>query len=113
MLIAVVRRRRVAAAFTSPYSAIRSRQREEARRKLRCKRLLRQRRGPKKAICAVAASMLTAIWHMLRHGTFYHDLGPDHFHRRSPAQQAEHLARQIARLGFTCTLTPQAEPVSV
>jgi hypothetical protein len=74
---------------------------------------LRQRRGPKKAICAVAASMLTAIRHTLRHGTFYQDLGPDHFHRRSPAQQAEHLARQIARLGFTCTLTPQAGPVSV
>src|SRR3712207_5997884 len=58
----------------------------------------RQRRGPKKAICAVAASMLTAIWHMLRHGTFYQDLGPDHFNKRSPAQQAEHLARQITRL---------------
>ena len=74
---------------------------------------LRQRRGPKKAICAVAASMLTAIWHMLRHGTFWHDLGPDHLHRRSPEQQVHHLARQIARLGFTCTLAPQPEPVSV
>ena len=74
---------------------------------------LRQRRGPKKAICAVAASMLTAIWHMLRHGTFHQDLGPDHFHKRSPAQQAEHLARQITRLGFTCTISPQAGPVSV
>jgi transposase len=74
---------------------------------------LRQRRGPKKAVCAVAASMLAAIWHMLRDGTFWRDLGPDHFHRRSPAQQAERLARQIARLGFACTITPQAQPVSV
>jgi hypothetical protein len=74
---------------------------------------LRQRRGPKKAIGAVAASMLTAIWHMLRDGTCYQDLGADHFHRRSPAQQAEHLARQITRLGFTCAISPQAEPVSV
>jgi transposase len=74
---------------------------------------LRQRRGPKKAICAVAASMLTAIWHMLRDGSFYQDLGADHFHRRSPEQQAHHLARQIAKLGFTCTLAPQPEPVSV
>ena len=38
---------------------------------------LRQRRGPKKAICAVAASMLTAIWHMLRDVTVYQDLGAD------------------------------------
>jgi hypothetical protein len=36
---------------------------------------LRHRRGPKKAICAVAASMLTAIYHMLRDGTVYKDLG--------------------------------------
>ena len=74
---------------------------------------LRQRRGPKKAVCAVAASMLTAIWHMLRDGAFWHDLGPDHFHRRTPEQRANHLARQIARLGFACTITPQPELVSV
>src|SRR5918997_273376 len=74
---------------------------------------LRQRRGPKKAVCAVAASMLAATWHMLRDGTFWHDLGPDHFQRRSPEQQAQRLARQIAKLGFACTITPQAEPVSI
>jgi transposase len=32
---------------------------------------LRSRRGAKKAILAVAASMLTAIWHMLKHGVEY------------------------------------------
>ena len=37
------------------------------------------RRGPQKAICAVAASMLTAIYHMLTNGTLYQDLGADHF----------------------------------
>ena len=74
---------------------------------------LRQRRGPKKAVCAVAASMLAAIWHMLRDGTFWRDLGPDHFHRRSPEQQARHLAQQIARLGFTCSLLHTGDPVSV
>jgi transposase len=73
---------------------------------------LRQRRGPKKAVCAVAASMLTAIRRMPRDGSFYQDLGADHFHRRSPEQQAQHLARQIARLGFACTITPQPELVS-
>ena len=76
-------------------------------------RRLRQRRGPKKAVCAVAASILTAAWHMLRDGTLWHDLGPDHFQRRSPEQQAQRLARQIAKLGFACTITPQAEPVSI
>jgi transposase len=73
---------------------------------------LRQRRGPKKAVCAVAASMLTAIWHMLRDGTFFQDLGAGHFHRRSPERQAQHLAQQIAKLGFACTITSQPALVS-
>jgi transposase len=73
---------------------------------------LRSRRGPKKAICAVAASILTAAYHMLRDGTFYQDLGADHFHRYAPEVQANRLARQIAKLGFKCTLTP-ARTVSV
>ena len=75
---------------------------------------LRHRRGPKKAICAVAASILTAVYHMLRDGTFYQDLGAEHFHRASPNEQAHRLARQIAKLGFTCTLAPaQAMEVSI
>ena len=75
---------------------------------------LRHRRGPKKAICAVAASILTAAYHILRDGTFYQDLGAHHFRRSSPEHQAKRLARQIANLGFTCTLAPtQSGLVSV
>src|SRR5215212_8110235 len=74
---------------------------------------LRARRGPKKAVCAVAASILTAAWHMLRNGTLWRDLGSDHFHKRAPEQQAQRLARQIAKLGFACTITPRAEPISI
>ncbi len=40
---------------------------------------LKARRGPKKAIVAVAASMLTAIYAMLQRGIAYRDLGADHF----------------------------------
>jgi len=69
---------------------------------------LRYRRGPKKAICAVAASILTAVYHMLRDGTFYQDLGPNHFRRDSPEEHANRLVRQIAKLGFSCVLTPAA-----
>ena len=70
---------------------------------------LRHRRGPKRAICAVAASILTAAYHMLRDGTSYQDLGTRHFNRTSPETQAGRLARQIERLGFTCTLEPPPE----
>ncbi|HEX6606384.1 MAG TPA: IS110 family transposase, partial [Chloroflexia bacterium] len=62
---------------------------------------LRQRRGPKKAICAVAASILTAAWHMLRNGTFYQDLGPDHFSRRAQGGRTARLVKQLTALGYT------------
>jgi hypothetical protein len=52
---------------------------------------LKSRRGPKKAIIAVAASMLTAAYHMLRDGTPFEDLGPDHFDRRDRTQAAKRL----------------------
>jgi hypothetical protein len=44
---------------------------------------IKARRGPKKAIMAVAASILTAIYHMLKDGTLYQDLGSNHFQSRS------------------------------
>lgn len=69
-------------------------------------RRLKGRRGPQKAICAVAASMLTAIYHMLRNGTLYADLGPDHFNARSRSTHLQRLMRQIQRLGYSITLDP-------
>ena len=36
---------------------------------------IRSRRGIKKAIVAVAASILTANYHMLKDGTMFQDLG--------------------------------------
>jgi len=70
---------------------------------------LQARRGPQKAICAVAASLLTAIYHMLKNGTRHHDLGADYFDRRSPEAKAKRLLAQLSRLGFEVTLQPLAE----
>lgn len=67
---------------------------------------LRARRGPKKAVCAVAASILTAAYHMLKTGSAYVDLGPDHFRKTAPTTRAKALARQIERLGFSCEIKP-------
>jgi transposase len=61
---------------------------------------LKARSGPRKAIVAVAASMLATAYSMLRDGTCYQDLGPDHFGRRDPAREVEKLARRIRTLGF-------------
>src|SRR5215471_15377369 len=65
---------------------------------------LRGRHGAKKAICAVAASLLTAIYHMLKDGTEHQDLGANHFDRRSTEIKARRLAAQIAKLGFKVEL---------
>jgi transposase len=69
---------------------------------------LRGRRGPKKAICAVAASILTAVYHMLKDGTCYEDLGAAHFDRRRPKDQARRLVKRLADLGFSVELKPVA-----
>lgn len=70
---------------------------------------LRAKRGPKKAICAVAASMLTAIYHMLKDGTQHQDLGADHFDRRSTEVKTKRLVAQLAKLGFQVDLHPLAD----
>jgi transposase len=67
------------------------------------------RRGPKKAACAVAASLLTTIYHMLKDGTQFQDLGADHFDRRSKEVRAKRLVVQLAKLGFDANLTPLAQ----
>lgn len=70
---------------------------------------LQSRRGPQKAICAVAASILTAIYHILKNGTPHCDLGVDHFNRRSTDDQAKRLVSQLTKLGFDVQIQPKAE----
>jgi len=67
---------------------------------------LRARRGAKKAIGAVAASILTAAYHMLKDGTLYHDLGPDHFDRRAKTVQTKRLLTRLQNLGYAVQITP-------
>jgi transposase len=62
---------------------------------------LKARRGPKKAIVAVAASILTAAYHILSRQTVYHDLGGDHFDRRDKAKLAKRLIARLHDLGLT------------
>ena len=67
---------------------------------------LRARRGAKKPIGAVAASILTAAYHMLKNGTLYHDLGPDHFDKRAKAKHVDRLVHRLRNLGFAVALAP-------
>jgi hypothetical protein len=70
---------------------------------------LRAKHGAKKAYCAVAASMLTAIYHMLKNGVEHEDLGADHFDKRSTDNKAKRLVVQLAKLGYQVELPPRAD----
>jgi len=69
---------------------------------------LSARRGPQKAICAVAASILTAIYHIILRGTPYQDLGADHFDNRSTEAKANRLVAQLSKLGYAVQVQPIA-----
>jgi transposase len=67
---------------------------------------LRARRDAKKAIIGVAASMLTAAWHMLRNGTGWHDLGAAHFDRADVTKTANRLIRRLQQIGYRVEASP-------
>src|SRR5262245_4926618 len=69
---------------------------------------LRTRRGPRKAIVAVAASMLTAAYFILLRGVPYQDLGPSHFDRLRSGRTVQHLVKRLQNLGFEVRLGPAA-----
>lgn len=69
---------------------------------------LKARRGPKKAIVAVAASILTTVYHLLRDGTVYQDLGPGHFDAIHRDRAAKSLVRRLRALGFDVDVRPAA-----
>jgi transposase len=66
---------------------------------------VKRRRGHKKAIVAVAHSILIAAYHILKDDVPYHDLGGDYFARRAdPERLTKRLIAQLQRLGHTVTL---------
>jgi len=59
---------------------------------------LAARRGKKRAIVAIAHSMLKAIWHMLTTGEVYRDLGADYYDERSKDRKIAYHTRQLEKL---------------
>ena len=69
---------------------------------------IKARRGARKAIIAVAASMLTSAYFILRDGVPYRDLGPTHFDRQHRDKTIRRLLRRLHDLGYSLPhqLTP-------
>jgi hypothetical protein len=55
---------------------------------------------------AVAASMLTAIWYILRNGTEWRELGGGYFERADAKKSATRLIRRLQQIGYVVHATP-------
>ena len=62
------------------------------------------RRGKKRALVAVAHSMIIAIWHILADGESYKDLGYDYFDQRDKDALARRMTRRLEALGYKVTI---------
>src|SRR6266498_320531 len=73
-------------------------------------RRLVKRRGKRKALVAIARSILVIVWHLLADpAARYHDLGAGYYASRiDTARKARNHIRQLEALGFTVTLAPAA-----
>jgi len=65
-----------------------------------------RRRGREKAAVAVAHSLLIVMYHMLKTGKPYVELGVDYFVQLDAARVERHHVRRLEQLGYTVTLTP-------
>jgi transposase len=61
---------------------------------------IKARRGPKKAIMAVAASILTAAYHLVRDAVPYKELGPVYLLRLDHERAAARLTQRLRNLGY-------------
>jgi transposase len=71
-------------------------------------RNLMHRRGRKRGLVAVAHSLLLVIYHMLKEGTRYCDLGPQFLDRLRATHLVRFHVRRLQQLGLQVELTPAA-----
>ena len=70
-------------------------------------RRLAPRRGRKRALIALAHTILGIVYHLLKKGTVYADLGHDYFERRDSGRLTRHLVDRLERLGHKVILQPR------
>jgi transposase len=63
------------------------------------------RRGGKRAAIATAHSILVMIYHLLKRGTTYEDLGPNYFDERDRQAVVRRSVRRLEQLGYAVTVS--------
>lgn len=65
---------------------------------------LAARRGRKRALIAVAHSMLKSVYHVLKESTAYRELGASYLHARQESRRIAHHVRELKKLGVEVPL---------
>jgi transposase len=71
-------------------------------------RRLAARRGKKRAAVATGRKILEIVYHLLRDGTRYRDLGPNYLDHRASDAAERRLIRRLERRGYIITRDPEA-----
>jgi len=71
-------------------------------------RRLLGRKGKKRALIAVAHSILVIAYHLLKEAKTYSDLGGDFFDRLEPERLKRYYVKRLQHLGHKVTLEPCA-----
>ena len=74
-------------------------------------RRIASRRGAKRALIAVAHSLLTVIYHVLRDQSDYHELGADFFDRLNHGRLRSYYVKRLKSLGYTVDVK-EAQPAA-
>jgi transposase len=80
-----------------------------------CSALFRRiaaRRGAKRAIVAVAHSILISAYYMWKNKQLYHELGDTFLDKLKPEKTANRLLKRLAKLGYIVTVTELPNPVA-
>lgn len=69
-------------------------------------RRMQVRKGPQKAVMALAHHMITVVYNVLTRGEEYVELGGDYYDRRNKPKVVSRLVARLLKLGYQVDLTP-------
>ena len=67
---------------------------------------LAARRGKKRAIVAVAHSILKSVYHVLKDNISYKELGADYLNSRMEEKRKKYLKSELKKMGYKVELEP-------
>lgn len=65
---------------------------------------LSARRGKKRALVAVAHSIIKSVYFVLKYNVPYHELGADYLNRRMEKKRKKYLKAELEKMGYTVQL---------